>query len=68
MAKRAQFDFRICGIRPIGRGKLRLLSASKHDSDYDLFFEPVSVSDTLVVYRFTAGGKPLWKTCNWVET
>ena len=67
MAKRAQFDSWVCGIPPIGRGKLRLHSAARHGPDYDVFFIPASVSDTLVVYRFSADGKPLWKTCNWVE-
>jgi len=67
MAKRAQFDSYVCGISPIGRGKLRLDSASRHGPDYDLFFIPAWASDTLVVYRFAADGKPLWKTCNWVE-
>ena len=63
MAARARFDGYVCGISPIGRGKLRLLSAAKHDSDYDLFFQPTWVSDTLVVYRFKADGKASWKTC-----
>lgn len=68
MAKRARFDANVCGIPPIGRGKLRLDSAARHGSDYDLFFVPTWASDTLVVYRFAADGKALWKTCNWVET
>jgi hypothetical protein len=68
MAKRAQFDAYLCGIPPLGRGKLRLHSAARHDSEYDLFFVPTWASDTLVVYRFAVDGKPLWKTCNWVET
>jgi hypothetical protein len=67
MAARARFDGCVCGISPIGRGNLRLDSASRHGSDYDLFFIPTWASDTLVVYRFAADGKPLWKTCNWVE-
>jgi hypothetical protein len=67
MAKRAQFDSYLCGIPSIGRGKLRLDSASRHGSDYDLFFIPTWVSDTLVVYRFGVDGKPLWKTCTGVE-
>jgi len=67
MAKRAQFDSYVCGIPSIGRGKLRLDSASRHGSDYDLFFIPTWVSDTLVVYRFGVDGKPLWKTCTGVE-
>jgi hypothetical protein len=68
MAVRARFDGCVCGISPIGRGNLRLLSAARHDSDHDLFFEPTWASDTLVVYRFKADGKAMWKTCNWVET
>ena len=68
MAERARFDGYICGIPPIGRGKRRLDSAARHGSDYDLFFIPTWASDTLVVYRFAADGKALWKTCNWVET
>ena len=68
MAKRARFDAYVCGIPPLGRGKLRLDSAARHGSDYDLFFIPTWASDTLVVYRFSADGKALWKTCNWVET
>jgi hypothetical protein len=67
MARRAQFDSYVCGISSIGRGKLRLDSASRHGSDYDLFFIPTWVSDTLVVYRFGVDGKPVWKTCTWVE-
>ena len=68
MAKRARFDFYVCGIPPIGRGKLRLDSAARHGSDFDLFFTPIGVSHTLVVYRFASDGKALWKTCNWVKT
>jgi hypothetical protein len=68
MARRAQFDAYVCGIPPIGRGKLRLDSASRHGSDYDLFLVPTWASDTAVVYRFAVDGKPLWKTCTWVET
>jgi hypothetical protein len=68
MAKRARFDAYVCGIPPIGRGKLRLDSAARHGSDYDLFFIPTWASETLVVYRFAADGKALWKTCNWVKT
>ena len=63
MAKRAQFDSYLYGLPPIGRGKLRLHSASRHGSDYDLFFDPLWASDTLVVYRFKIDGRPLWKTC-----
>ncbi len=68
MAKRAQFDSYVSGLPLIGRGKLRLESAARHGSDYDLFFLPTWASDTLVVYRFRVDGKPLWKTCNCVET
>ncbi|MEO8045530.1 MAG: hypothetical protein ABI674_11555 [Spartobacteria bacterium] len=68
MAKRAQFDSYVSGLPVIGRGKLRLESAARHGSDYDLFFLPTWASDTLVVYRFRLDGKPLWKTCNWAET
>jgi hypothetical protein len=63
MAARARFDGCVCGLPEIGRGNLRLLSAARHDSDYDVFFQPTWVSDTLVVYRFKADGKALWKTC-----
>ena len=68
MAKRAQFDSYVCGLPLIGRGKLRLLAAARHGSDYDLFFLPTWASDTLVVYRFRVDGKPIWKTCNWAGT
>jgi hypothetical protein len=67
MAKRAQFDAYVCGLPLIGRGKLRLDSASRHDLDYDLCFIPTYASDTAVIYRFGVDGKPLWKTCNWVD-
>jgi hypothetical protein len=68
MARRAQFDNYISGIPPIGRRKLILESASRLDSGpYYLFFYPSWVSDTLVVYHFTADGKILWKTCTWSE-
>jgi hypothetical protein len=63
MAARARFDGCVCGLPEIGHHDLRLLSAAKHDSDYDLFFQPLWVTDTLVVYRFNADGKALWKTC-----
>jgi hypothetical protein len=63
MAKRAQFDAYICGIPSLGRVALHLEAAARHGSDYDLFFVPLHWSDTLVVYRFSADGKPLWKTC-----
>ena len=66
MAKRAQFDSYICGLPIIGRGPLRLESAARHGSDYDLFFIP-NWTDTLVVYRFGVNRKPLWKTCTWVK-
>jgi hypothetical protein len=62
MAARARFDCCVFGLPEIGRGKLRLLSAARHDSDYDVFFQPTWITDTLVVYRFRADGKTLWKT------
>lgn len=62
MAARARFDGCVCGLPEIGRGNLRLDGASRHGSDYDLYFIPTWVSDTLVVYRFAADGKPIWKT------
>ena len=63
MATRARLDGWVCGLPDIGRGNLRLLSAARHNSGYDLFFQPTWVSDTLVVYRFKADGKASWKTC-----
>ena len=69
MVRRAQFDDYVSGIPPIGRTQLVLISASRSDSGgYHLFFYPKSVSDTLVVYHFSADGKILWKTCTWTET
>jgi hypothetical protein len=67
MAIRAQFDGYVCGMRSFGRMRLRFDGASRHGSDYDLYFIPEDWSDMLVVYRFRADGKPLWKTCTMVE-
>jgi hypothetical protein len=69
MAHRAELDKRLYGIRPIGCGPIVLDRAYKAPSgEYHLAFTPVTVSDTVVIYCFSAGGKMLWKTCTWTET
>ena len=68
MARRAQIDSYVTGLRPIGRRRLVLDSAySSGPAGYDLVLIPTAVTHTIVIYHFSADGKMQWKTCTWTE-
>ena len=69
MARRADLDSYIAGIRPIGRGRLVLDSAfSSGPAGFSLVLIPTAVTHTIVIYHFSVDGKMQWKTCTWTET
>ena len=68
MARRAQIDSYVTGLRPIGRRRLVLHSAfSSGPAGYDLVLIPTAVTHTIVIYHFSTDGKMQWKTCTWTE-
>jgi hypothetical protein len=68
MVKRAKIDYFVSPVPEVGRRFIAFDSARSAGSDgFDVVLFPGSISDTLIVYRFSRDGKMLWKEVEWTE-
>jgi len=61
MVRRAQLDYLVNPIPPVGRTVLRVNEVRTDGNMFEVVFAPWGVLDIFVIYRFSSDGHMLWK-------